>query len=231
MPATLSTRIDGVMAMGDDLARAVAGGRPTGRRQRHSSTRGRFVKASFHEAEHAQVRAAAARAGMTPAGYVAEAALAAARGEHSSGPGGITEEFRSALLEVAMARSHAGWIGTLLHQAVKELRASGKPPGELLPIAEECQRKLLVMERATEAVRKRLQEARKQSRTESARKQTARKQSRTESVRKETARTPSVRKETRKGSGRTGPLRSEGVPPLRKSPPRNRTSGREATEQ
>ena len=77
--------------------------------------RGRQVKLRYSEEELGDVAAAAARSGLTPAGFAAEAALAAARG--TSPP--ACEPWRDALLEVMAARTQVRRFGTNVNQAVR----------------------------------------------------------------------------------------------------------------
>jgi hypothetical protein len=70
------------------------------------------------------VRAAAQRAGLTPSGYVADAALAAAVGGEP--PAG--DPYREALLELMAARTQVRRFGTNVNQAVKAFNATGQAP-------------------------------------------------------------------------------------------------------
>jgi len=64
------------------------GPRPRAGRDRHHlfPGRDRRISPSFTADEHAEVSAAAARAGLTPTGFCAVAALAVARGEAGAAP-------------------------------------------------------------------------------------------------------------------------------------------------
>lgn len=108
------------------------------------------------EDEYSEFAAAAARAGLKDATFAHKAAMAAARGAPSSAPGGLIDDLRSALSELAQARSMAGRIGGLFNQAVRGLNATGEPPENLGAIAQSCQEKLLRLEEAVEDVRKRI---------------------------------------------------------------------------
>jgi hypothetical protein len=70
-----------------------AGPRPHAGRDRHHlfPGRDRRVSPSFTAAEHAEVSAAARRAGLTPTGFCAVAALAVARGETGTAPASSAE--------------------------------------------------------------------------------------------------------------------------------------------
>jgi hypothetical protein len=73
--------------------------------------------------EYDAIRAAAISAGLTPGGYAAEAALAAAR---ASTP--VTRPEREVLLELITTRAQLRRYGTNLNQAARILNAGGDPP-------------------------------------------------------------------------------------------------------
>ena len=76
-----------------------------------------------HE-EYATIAGAARNAGLTPTGYVAEAALAAAT--RANPPN--TAPWRTALLELIEARTQVRRIGTNINQAAAAINATGEPP-------------------------------------------------------------------------------------------------------
>ena len=78
----------------------------------------------YSEQEYCDLQAAAARAGLTPSGYAADAALAAARGSQPPTP----EPWREALAEVMSARAQVRRFGTNVNQAVRVLNATGESP-------------------------------------------------------------------------------------------------------
>ena len=82
------------------------------------------MKLRYSEAELADVAAAAWRSGLTPAGFAAEAALAAARG--TSPP--ASEPWREALLEVMAARTQVRRLASNVNQAVRALNGTGEAP-------------------------------------------------------------------------------------------------------
>ncbi len=86
--------------------------------------RKRPVQVRFAEEEYAAVVLAAGRAGLTPTGYVAAVALAAATG--TVGPAG--SETREALAELVAARVQVRRFGGNVNQAVAALNATGEAP-------------------------------------------------------------------------------------------------------
>jgi hypothetical protein len=98
--------------------------RAAGRDRAHLPGRSRQVKLRYSEDELADVAAAASRSGLTPAGFAAEAALAAARG--TSPP--ASEPWREALLEVIAARTQVRRFGSNVNQAVRALHGTGEAP-------------------------------------------------------------------------------------------------------
>lgn len=86
--------------------------------------RKRPVQVRFDEVEFAAVELAAGRAGLTPTGYVAAVAIAAATG--GAPPAG--SQTREALQELMAARAVVRRVGGNLNQAVAVLNASGEPP-------------------------------------------------------------------------------------------------------
>jgi hypothetical protein len=80
-----------------------------------------YVRCS--QVEYDAIRAAAISAGLTPGGYAAEAALAAAR---ASTP--VTGPEREVLLELMTTRAQLRRYGNNLNQAARILNAGGDPP-------------------------------------------------------------------------------------------------------
>jgi len=74
--------------------------------------------------EYATIAGAARDAGLTPTGYVAEAALAAANNTQTP----TTAPWRTALLELMEARTQVRRIGTNINQATAAINATGDPP-------------------------------------------------------------------------------------------------------
>lgn len=104
--------------------------RRSGRDRRHAPVLRRWrVNASFSDDEHATILAAAARMGLTPTGYVATAALAAAG--HNGGVVTGDDRFEAlAGLQAEMfdARTALNKAGSNLNQAVAALNATGQAP-------------------------------------------------------------------------------------------------------
>jgi len=87
--------------------------------------RGRAVQVLYDDAELAAVAAAAARSGLTPSGYVASAALAAAEGGEP--PASVAG--REALGELMAARTQVRRFAVNVNQAVAALHSgAGVPP-------------------------------------------------------------------------------------------------------
>jgi len=86
--------------------------------------RGRQVRVRLDEEEYAAVELAAGRAGLTPAGWVGAAALAAARGAVPP----VGSEIRLALAELMAARVQVRRFGGNVNQAVAALNATGEAP-------------------------------------------------------------------------------------------------------
>lgn len=106
------------------------------------------VNARFNAEELADIVAAAAAAGMTPTGWCAEVALAAARGA----PPALDlarEGLAQLQAELFDARVAVGRIGTNLNQAVAALHATGEAPDWLVRAAALCERR---MERLDEVI-------------------------------------------------------------------------------
>ena len=78
----------------------------------------------YDEQEYAAVAAAAAKTGLTPTGYAAQVALAAAT--ETAPPAG--EPLREALTELMAARIQVRRFGVNVNQAVRELNATGDVP-------------------------------------------------------------------------------------------------------
>jgi uncharacterized protein (DUF1778 family) len=106
----------------------VTGEAGRGRDRRHllpGRRRQLFVRCT--EQEYADIAAAARAAGLTPTGYAAEAALAAARGAIPP----RAEPWREVLKELMDARAQVRRFGANVNQAVRVLHVSGEPPEAL----------------------------------------------------------------------------------------------------
>lgn len=122
----------------------------TGRHQLRRTRRGRDrdhlfpgrrwrAAPSFTEDERAAIVAAAGRAGLTPTGYIALAAVAHARGDCTptgatgrtgtgEPDGGQAEVMAQVLAELFDTRTALTRVGTNLNQAVAAFNATGTPP-------------------------------------------------------------------------------------------------------
>jgi hypothetical protein len=94
------------------------------------------VSLRLSEEEHAVLLAASATLGLTPAGFAAEAALAAARGE------GVPDHaaLRAALVELMAARTQVRRYGVNVNQAVLRLHAGEPAPRWLAGAVERAAR-------------------------------------------------------------------------------------------
>jgi hypothetical protein len=77
--------------------------------------------------ESAALVGAARRGELTPSGYAAEAAVAAARGSEPP----AAAPWRDALVELMAARAQVHRFGSNVNQAVRALNATGEPPERL----------------------------------------------------------------------------------------------------
>jgi hypothetical protein len=102
-------------------ARRASAGRD---RDHQRPARPRVLKLRLSDEEFADVETAASQAGLTPSGYAAEAALAAARG----GRPPVPDPWRQALAEVMDARTQVRRFGVNVNQAVRVLNATGEAP-------------------------------------------------------------------------------------------------------
>jgi hypothetical protein len=96
-----------------------AGERSAVHRAHQRPARGRRVALRLDEGEYGEVCRAAAAAGLTPTGFAAEAALAAARGTQARDAAPL----REALGELIAARTQVRRFGTNVNQAVAALNA------------------------------------------------------------------------------------------------------------
>ena len=89
--------------------------------------RPRQVKVRYTHEEYATIAGAARDTGLTPTGYVADAALATAQGTQTPS----TAPWRTALLELIEARTQVRRIGVNINQAARILNAEGEQPAWL----------------------------------------------------------------------------------------------------
>jgi hypothetical protein len=127
-----------------------AGARPR-RRTRNQGRRGRTVRFALTDAEYAELSDAARHAGLARGAYAAEAALSVARGVVVTPDAPLRDAFHALDRAAALVRK----IGVNLNQAVAKLNATGQRSGDLLPYAQESDRRAARLEAAGEDLRKR----------------------------------------------------------------------------
>ena len=110
---------------------------PPRRRQREAVPRARMMRFSLTEAEHAEVRAAASRAGRARAAFAADAVLAVARGTVLT-PDAVQAGALGGSDRLDYAAEQLRKVGVNLNQAVKVLNATGQPAGNLPRLAEQA---------------------------------------------------------------------------------------------
>ena len=125
-----------------------------GRRARLGAGRPHKVEMRLTAEEFASIEDAARRAGLARGAYAAEAALAAARGMPKDQA--RDTDLADALSELVRATGLVRRIGVNLNQAVARLNATGQRSGDLLPYARESLRRVEMLTRAAEDVRKAL---------------------------------------------------------------------------
>lgn len=122
--------------------------------------RQRRINLRFGPDEESDIDAAAARCAMTPTGFCANAALAAAR--HLTEPGGdrtggVTRAELAALQRDLFAtRTAVGRVGTNLNQAVAQLNTTGEAPVWLARVVAMCGRAMQAVDAAATVVHRRL---------------------------------------------------------------------------
>lgn len=139
----------------ETLAPAVPAAPSTGRkraRRADGKAREHRLALRLDDNELAVVAEAAARAGLTPTGYAAAAALSAARG--TLAPGAPT---RDVLLQLVQARTALGKIGANLNQLAAAANSGEMPAApQLLAYFRRVQDIALAVEAAAADVRRRL---------------------------------------------------------------------------
>ncbi|WP_213454912.1 hypothetical protein [Rhizomonospora bruguierae] len=120
----------------DTRTRAATGDTPSPRgadRRHQFPGRRQRINLRLDDTEHGDVVAAASRAGLTPTGFCADAALAAARGNTApgsliAGTGVTRAELATLQRELFAARTAITRTGTNLNQATAALNATGEAP-------------------------------------------------------------------------------------------------------
>jgi hypothetical protein len=138
--------------IGERASHGLQAGPPTRRRTRKSVKRSRTIRFDLTEEEFGQIRIAAERAGLAKGAFAAQAALLVAHGD------GLVADspLRQALSEFIRAAGLVRRIGVNLNQAVAKLNATGHYSGDLLPYAAESARRVQLLDRAAEDLRKHL---------------------------------------------------------------------------
>jgi hypothetical protein len=121
------------------------------RRTRNQGRRSRTVRFALTDTEYAELSDAARRAGLARGAYAAEAALSVARGVAVTPDAPLRDAFHALDRAALLVRK----IGINLNQAVKKLNATGQWSGDLLPYAQESDRRAARLEAAGEDLRKR----------------------------------------------------------------------------
>jgi hypothetical protein len=123
--------------------------RAPGRDRTHLTPgRSRAVLLRYTDDEYAEVADAARCAGLTPSGYAAEAALAAANGQ--DGP--TLRPECAALAELVRARGQVRKLGTNVNQAARQLNAIGEAPAWLEQAVTVATRAVVELEAAASAM-------------------------------------------------------------------------------
>jgi hypothetical protein len=147
---------------GSEFVARPAGVARSGRDRRHQSPRRRrSITAAFTDAEYEALAAAARRVGLTPTGFCAQAALAAAVAPANDaapllGADPEVEALSEAQAELATLRTALVRVGTNLNQAVAALNATGEPPVWLRHVVEQCGRAMAAIDEAASRVHRRL---------------------------------------------------------------------------
>jgi Bacterial mobilisation protein (MobC) len=140
--------------------------RTTGRDRRHVTPgRPRQVKIRYTDDEYATLADAARLAGLTPTGYAADAALAAAA--DASPPS--TAPWRLALAELMAARGQVRRFGNNVNQAARALNALGEAPEWLDRAVAVTERAVARIDDAAAAVATAVRAARSSSRQRASR--------------------------------------------------------------
>lgn len=121
-------------------------------RQHRFPARDRVVKARYDEGEYTALAQAAARAGLTPSGFLALAGLAAA----GQGPGPSQTADRELLAELLHLRTALRRYAVNVNQAVAALHSTGDAPIWLCRAVAGADRAVASVDEATTRVARRL---------------------------------------------------------------------------
>lgn len=97
-------------------------------RQHAGPQRPHRINGRFSDSELQEIKTAAAWSGLTPAGFCAEAALAAARGGAATGPGSRHETLRELLRQLFASRTAVNRFGTNVNQVAAAYNSTGEMP-------------------------------------------------------------------------------------------------------
>jgi hypothetical protein len=112
---------------------------PPRRRSRQAVPRPMMMRFSLTEDEHAEVQAAAKRAGRARAAFAADAVLAAARGTMLT-PDTVLDAVLGDSDRLDYAAEQVRKAGVNLNQAVRMLNSTGQAPGDLPHLAQQVMR-------------------------------------------------------------------------------------------
>lgn len=138
-----------------DNVEGLATDRPRDRRRRSAGRPNRLTP-RFTDDELSEIAAAAAREGRTITGFCADAALAAARGATTGGPGSEREALRQLQLEMFAARTAVNKYGTNVNQVAAAFNATGELPEYAAAAILLCRRAVERLDAVTASVRRRL---------------------------------------------------------------------------
>jgi hypothetical protein len=149
----------GVVAVAD------SGAEPTGevrstragvRHREHGPARLHRANLRLSAEEYADLALAARDAGMTPGGYAAQAALAAARGTSGPTPDGRLEQLRQLGRDLIASYTALNRIGTNLNQIAARVNATGELGADLPVVLRRVERRAAEVDVAVKLVRREL---------------------------------------------------------------------------
>jgi uncharacterized protein (DUF1778 family) len=112
--------------------------------------RARQLRLRLTDDEMTLLAEAAERAGLTPSGYAAEAAISAARGVEAPS----LLPWREVTTQLILARGQLRRIGTNLNQATKALNVEGEVPVWMERVCQIVERSVRHIDEATESTRR-----------------------------------------------------------------------------
>ncbi len=161
--ALIILRMDDTFTADNTLPASDAAGEPFGINGRlrpyHRSGRTLRLHARFSGQERAEIEAAAATIGMTATGFIAEAAIQAARGTPMVLDATVQDREALARLQRRLfeARTAVNRFGTNVNQAVAKLHSTGQPPAEdLVHAVRLCTRAVHSLDEVIDEVHRRL---------------------------------------------------------------------------